>query len=94
MLHYRTAKGLEADYVVEDASGRVAGVEVKLAAAVGPGDFSGLRSLAEQAGDAFVRGVVLYTGDAIVPFSETLAAWPIGSLWAGSSSRSEASPAS
>ena len=84
VLHYRTTKGLEVDYVLEDAAGRIAGVEVKASATVGSGDFNGLRSLADRAGADFVRGVVLYTGDVSVPFSETLAAWPIGSLWMAS----------
>lgn len=39
-------------------------------------------SLAGIAGPRFVRGVVLYTGTAVVPFGERLHALPIDQLWA------------
>jgi uncharacterized protein len=81
--HYRTAKGAEVDLVVEDRGGAIAGVEVKAGATIGAGDFRGLRELADAHGDRFVRGIVLYRGNAIVPFGERLAAWPIQALWAG-----------
>ena len=81
--HYRTAKGAEVDLVIEDRRGAIAGVEVKAGARVGARDFRGLRELAGAHGDRFIRGIVLYRGDAVVPFGERLAAWPIQALWAG-----------
>ena len=81
LYHYRTAKGTEVDLVVEDRGGAIAGVEVKAGATVGARDFRGLRELADAHGERFVRGVVLYRGDAVVPFGERLAAWPIQTLW-------------
>ena len=82
VLHYRTAKGIEVDFVLEDAAGMVAGVEVKAAATVRRGDFRGLRALADRLGDRFAGGVVLYRGETPVPFGEKLAAWPVEALWA------------
>ena len=82
VFHFRTTKGLEVDFVLEDSLGRIAGVEVKAAASVGARDFNGLRALAERAGERFVRGIVLYRGEAAVPFSERLQAWPVENLWA------------
>lgn len=79
--HFRTSAGREVDFVLEDRSGRVAAVEVKAGATVGPRDVAGLRLLADALGDRFVRGVVLYGGPAAVPFGERLAAWPIDVLW-------------
>jgi len=38
-------------------------------------------ALAERAGDRFVRGVLLYAGDARVPFAANLHAMPISALW-------------
>src|SRR5665213_1366823 len=46
LLHYRTAAGREVDFVLESGGGKLAGIEVKSSASVGPGDFAGLRSLA------------------------------------------------
>lgn len=83
VLHYRTEKGHEVDFLLEDRSGRVAAVEVKATATPGRRDFAAMRSLAERLGDQFVAGIVLYTGDAYLPFGDRLAAWPIDALWAG-----------
>ena len=46
-------RGLERD------DGIIVGIEVKASATVKPGDFSGLRALAEACGDRFAFGVVL-----------------------------------
>lgn len=81
MFHFRTQTGQEVDIVLEDAAGRVVGIEVKASATVGAGDFKGLRTLAESLGDRFRRGVVLYTGTASIPFGERLHALPISALW-------------
>ena len=72
----------EVDFVLEDDAGRCVGVEVKASASVGPRDFRGLRFLRDSLGEAFVRGVVLYTGRETVPFGERLHAVPIAQLWA------------
>jgi predicted AAA+ superfamily ATPase len=79
--HFRTAAGQEADLVLEAPGQRVAGVEVRASAKVGPRDFKGLRALAEAAGDSFVRGVVLYLGDQCVPFADNLWALPVAKMW-------------
>jgi predicted AAA+ superfamily ATPase len=62
-MHYRTAAGKEVDFVLEEGGRRVAGIKVKASHAVSSHDFSGLRSLAEDAGKQFVSGVVLYAGE-------------------------------
>lgn len=69
------------DVVLEDAAGRVVGVEVKASATVGARDFRGLRALAEASGDRFRRGFVLYTSRTTVPFGENLHALPVSSFW-------------
>lgn len=81
IFHFRTQTGQEVDVVLEDAAGRVVGVEVKASATVGARDFRGLHALAEASGDRFRRGVVLYTGRTPVPFGENLHALPVSSLW-------------
>ena len=81
--HFRTAAGQEVDLVLEAPGPRIVGVEVKASASISQGDFSGLRELANAAGKAFVRGVVLYTGEQLMPFEDKLWAVPLGVLWAG-----------
>jgi hypothetical protein len=79
--YYRTATGREVDVVLEDGAGQLVGVEIKAGAAVGKGDFAGLESLAEDAGEDFLRGVVLYTGEHALPFGDRLSALPVSALW-------------
>ena len=81
-FHYRSAAGREVDLVLELPGGSVSGIEIKATAKVGKADFLGLQSLAEDAGKKFVRGVLLYLGDHVLPFGDKLAAVPITELWA------------
>jgi hypothetical protein len=77
LMHYRTSKGVEVDFVVESPDGRLAGIEVKAGKTVDAGDFKRFERLESILGDRFARGIVLYTGDRVVPFGDRLAAWPI-----------------
>lgn len=81
LYHFRTQAGREVDLVLEDAAGRLVGVEVKSAATASAGDFRGLRALADATGDRFRRGILLYTGRESVPFGEKMHALPVSSLW-------------
>lgn len=78
--HFRDKDQVEVDMVLE-AVGKLAGVEVKAASTVTSDDFKGLRRLADAVGRRFAAGVVLYDGDAVVPFGKNLYAVPIASLW-------------
>lgn len=80
-FHYRTKAGEEVDALLEDGAGRLVGIEVKASATVTSNDFKGLRALANTAGDRFVRGLVLYAGNRIIPFGERLHAIPLSLLW-------------
>ncbi|MBT9291374.1 ATP-binding protein [Prosthecodimorpha staleyi] len=79
--HFRTRDGDEVDLVIEDRRGRLIGIEVKASATVRDDDFKGLRKLQEAAGDRFLRGLVLFDHDRVIPFGERLTAVPISSLW-------------
>jgi predicted AAA+ superfamily ATPase len=81
LLHFRTDKGAEVDFVLENERGQLVGVEVKAGATVSADDFRGLRALQQAAGERFVRGVVLYRGEHSLPFGERLWAMPISALW-------------
>lgn len=80
VMHYRTSKGVEVDFLVESSDGRVAGVEVKGGKTVDARDFRRFERLERVLGDRFARGVILYTGGKVVPFGDRLAAWPIALL--------------
>jgi uncharacterized protein len=81
LFHFRTQSGQEVDIVMEDAAGRLVGVEVKSSVTVTGGDFKGLRALREMAGNRLTRGVVLYAGAEAVSFGSDLFALPLASLW-------------
>ncbi len=61
-------------------AGMMIGVEVKAAATVTGNDFKGLQKLQESVKEKFAAGVVLYDGDAVVPFGNNLYAVPISTL--------------
>ena len=67
--------------MLEDARGRLVGIEVKKSASPTSGDFKGLRHLADVTGKRFLRGVLLYTGSTSVAFGANLHAVPVSALW-------------
>jgi len=82
LFHFRTEGGAEVDLVIEAHDGRLVGVEVKSTATLRSQHFNGLKALAEQAGDRFVRGAVAYLGTEVVPFGPNLHGLPLGLVWA------------
>ena len=78
--HFRDKDQVEVDVVME-SGGALAGVEVKAGATVTADDFKGLHKLQEAARKAFVGGVVLYDGAAVLSFGNNLYAVPLSSLW-------------
>ena len=80
--HFRSTSA-EVDLVLEDAAGRLVGVEVKSTASPTAADFRGLRALAERTEERFVRGVLLHTGTTTAPFGEGMWAVPVSAIWGG-----------
>jgi len=83
IFYWRTASGQEVDLVMEDRTGKLAGIEVKASATLSGNDVRGLQALASTAGKKWVRGVVLYTGTEVIPFANNLHGIPVTHLWAG-----------
>ena len=81
MFYYRDHDQYEVDVVIEDAGGRLVGVEIKAAATVREGDLRGLKRLAGLAGDKFRLGAILYDGTETMPIGDRLWAAPISTLW-------------
>jgi uncharacterized protein len=81
LMHLRTVKLKEVDFILEARDRRVVGIEVKGGSSVQPADFEGLRYLQLLSGDRFHRGIVLYHGTEVIPVTSQLVALPIQSLW-------------
>lgn len=81
LYHYRDHNKVEVDGVLENRQGQVIGIEVKAASTVRSEDFRGLRQLAGKLGDDFMVGIVLYTGNATLPFGPKLRAIPVSAIW-------------
>lgn len=80
-FHYRTHTQHEVDFVLEDAGGRLVGIEVKKSASPSARDFKGLHHFREAVGKRFLRGILLYTGSSSVAFGPNLHAVPVSALW-------------
>lgn len=81
LMHYRTTTGMEVDFVLENRSGELVGIEVKAATTLSKKDFNGLRHLRETTPQQFKRGVLFYTGEQVVHFDEQLVALPMAVLF-------------
>lgn len=79
--YFRDKDGAEVDIVIEGGASGVAGVEVKASGTVRAADFRGLRKLRGALGERFAGGVVLYDGEATVPFGDRLHAVPLRRLF-------------
>jgi predicted AAA+ superfamily ATPase len=79
--HYRDRDQVEVDCVITQGR-RIWGIEVKASRSIKANDYHGLRRLAEQAGKDFQSGIVLYSGDSILPGTDKrFLAVPISKLW-------------
>ena len=84
IYYYRDKDQNEVDFVIENASGEIIGIEVKAAASVSVSDLVGLKKLASVARQSFKAGIILYDGTETLPFGSAngrpLWAIPISTL--------------
>jgi len=84
LFYYRDKDQYEVDFVVENASGDIIGIEVKAAASVSISDLAGLKRLASVAPQHFKAGIILYDGTETLPLGRIndrpLWAMPIATL--------------
>jgi hypothetical protein len=71
IFYYRDKDQNEVDFVIENASGEIIGVEVKAAASVSVSDLVGLKKLAGLAPQVFKAGIILYDGTETLPLGQT-----------------------
>ena len=81
MFHYRDDHKREVDIVLEDRRRNVVGIEVKATTSPGKSAFRGLEYLRNRAGNRFIAGIVLHTGQRSVPFGDRLWALPMATIW-------------
>lgn len=81
LYYWRTTDGKEVDFIVENMKGQIVGIEVKAKTTLSPSDWSSLKLLESQTGTDFVKGVVIYNGQNIIPLSEKILAIPLSLLW-------------
>ena len=67
IFYYRDKDQNEVDFVIENASGDIIGIEVKAAASVSVSDLVGIKKLASVARHSFKAGIVLYDGNETLP---------------------------
>lgn len=81
--HLRDKNGRhEIDLVIEFSGGRVAGIEIKAAAAPSRSDAKHLEWLRDELGERFIAGVVLHTGPRAFDLADRIIAAPINTIWA------------
>lgn len=76
--HYRSAGGVEVDFVIEDVRGCCVAIEAKATRSLGEKHFKGLQDLQAGLGERFACGVVLHAGRERLRFGERLWALPMG----------------
>jgi predicted AAA+ superfamily ATPase len=81
LCYLRTARQYEVDFVIEEPSGSVVGVEVKAAATIQSSDLRGMRFLRDLAGDRFRRGIILCLAKEPSIVDRDVWALPVSALW-------------
>jgi predicted AAA+ superfamily ATPase len=81
--HYRDRDKREIDFIIEDDRDVLLGVEVKAGSAVSGNDFRHMLWFKQNiAPDREFMGIVLYSGENVLPFGPDMYAVPIAALWA------------
>ncbi len=69
LYHFRDKRMNEVDIVLERENGNIIGIECKASASVDAGDFKGMRALAAVAGKSLQHGILIYSGEHVLPFN-------------------------
>ncbi|MFH1644382.1 MAG: ATP-binding protein [bacterium] len=81
IFHYRDYSNYEVDIILEGPGGDLVAIEIKSSQTISGDDFKGLKKFQEISGTKFIQGILLYTGETILPFGDKLTAVPISALW-------------
>lgn len=82
LYHYRDREKREIDFLIENESSCLVGIEIKAGSAISSDSFKHLKwfSTAMCQNKNF-KGIVLYTGQEVLPFGKNLFAVPMSFLW-------------
>ena len=82
LYHYRDREKREIDFIIQDSNGNIYGIEVKAGSSVTKDQFKHLKWFGQNLakGKSFT-GIVLYTGEHVIPFGENMLAVPMNNLW-------------
>ena len=82
LYHYRDREKREIDFIIQDTNGNIYGIEVKAGSSVTKDQFKHLKWFSQNLakGKSF-KGIVLYTGEHVIPFGENMLAVPMNNLW-------------
>lgn len=82
LYHYRDREKREIDFLIEAKDKELLGVEVKASSSVTSSDFKHIRWFQEKlAHNQSFKGIILYTGNDLIPFGKNLWAVPMSALW-------------
>lgn len=73
--------GIEVDFILEAAGGERVAIEVKSTTSPTHADARGLLRLMDDPKLALVRGIVLHTGNTIVPIRSNVYGVPLSVVW-------------
>ena len=79
LFHYRDKSKREVDFILSGYNRQATGIEVKAGMTVKREMFATLQMLIEAG--SIQRGVIVYNGDRVLPFSDQLMAVPVGCLF-------------
>ena len=82
LYHYRDREKREIDFIIQDTNCNIYGIEVKAGSSVTKDQFKHLKWFSQNLakGKSF-KGIVLYTGEHVIPFGENMLAVPMNNLW-------------
>lgn len=82
LYHYRDREKREIDFILQDINNNIYGIEVKAGSSVTKDQFKHMKWFKENlAKDKSFTGIVLYTGEHVIPFGENMIAVPMNNLW-------------
>ena len=82
LMHYRDRQKREIDFLIEREDGAMIGIEVKSGSKIGAADFKHMRWFKETlAGNRPFTGIILYSGEHMALFGQSMIAAPFGCLW-------------
>lgn len=79
LFHYRDKSQREVDFILSGHNGQATGIEVKAGMTIKKEMFATQEMLV--ATGSIQRGVIVYNGDRVLPFSDKLVALPVGCLF-------------